>query len=238
MRLLRARTDPRLLTARAGVIITSLISWALVPTFACRTSLPACSALARGTLPSAATCCTRSSNAGWRYALYTLGGLSVAAFFARFFLFTFYESPQFLVNKGRDAEACAVVRCAARVNGRESAIDVSELEEVDARFVAVEAAEESTKSAIKKSAEDAKDAGAGGSAVRGSTMRGSRVSGVRGSRMSGARASRMSARSADGAEEGTVEVPAMGGHLQTLFCNAAMVRLTLLTWVCYAADYW
>ena len=237
MRSHRACIDACLLTARAGVIITSLISWALVPTFACRTSLPACSALAPGTPPSAATCCTRGANAGWRYALYTLGGLSVAAFFARFFLFTFYESPQFLVNKGRDAEACAVVRCVARVNGRESAIDVGELEEVDARFAAVEAAEESRKSAINKGGEDASKDGGVPSRSR-MSKRGSRVSGVRGSRMSGTRGSRMSARSADGAEEGTVEVPAMGGHLQTLFCNAAMVRLTLLTWVCYAADYW
>ncbi|EKM56231.1 uncharacterized protein PHACADRAFT_196290 [Phanerochaete carnosa HHB-10118-sp] len=101
-----------------GVITTSLISWSLVPTFACSTALPACSALSPATPVSAGTCCTRSLNAGWRYALYTLGALSVAAFFARFFLFTFYESPMFLVGKGRYAEACEVVRCIARVNGR------------------------------------------------------------------------------------------------------------------------
>ena len=32
-------------------------------------------------------------------------------------------------------------------------------------------------------------------------------------------------------------MPAMGGHLQTLFCNTTMVRLMLLTRVCYMAEY-
>ena len=92
-----------------------------MPNFVCNASLPACSSLRHSPAPiNASTCRTRGSNAGWRYALYTLGGLSVLAFFARFFLFTFYESPKFLVSKGRDAEACEVIRCVAAVNGRES----------------------------------------------------------------------------------------------------------------------
>ncbi|GJE88233.1 MFS general substrate transporter [Phanerochaete sordida] len=214
-----------------GVIITSLISWGLVPNFACDTGLPACSSLRHSPTPvNSSTCCTRGSNAGWRYALYTLGGLSVMAFFARFFLFTFYESPKFLISKGRDAEACEVIRCVAQVNGRESSIDEGELEEIDRRFAEVERA----------------------SRISGGGSRMSKTSRMsKGSRMSreGSRMSREGSRLSKGATEGEdgvggeekarrIKVPAMGGHLQMLFSSPAMVRLTLLTWVCYAADYW
>jgi hypothetical protein len=167
------------------VIITSLISWGLVPTFACAQDLPACSQLSSSLTPDSTTCCTRTSNAGWRYALFTLGGLSVFAFVARFFLFTFYESPKFLVAKGRDKQAVEVVRAVARVNGVETALTEEELKEVESRFAAC---------------------GKGGS------------EGASGKRVGGG--------------SGPV------GHLKILFGSAAMVRLTVLTWVCYAADYW
>lgn len=103
-----------------GVVITSLFSWALIPSHSCTTSLPACSHLAPGITPSASTCCTKQSNYGWRYALFTLGALSVLAFVARFGLFTFHESPKFLVSKGRDEEAVQVVKAVRAFNRRKS----------------------------------------------------------------------------------------------------------------------
>jgi MFS family permease len=67
-----------------GVIICSLISWGLVPKYACETGLPSCHSVSPG-----GACCTKSSNYGWRYAVFCIGGISIAAFVARYIvLFT------------------------------------------------------------------------------------------------------------------------------------------------------
>lgn len=39
-------------------------------------------------------CCARSENMGWRYFVFTLGGITLLMFFARFFLFHLFESPK------------------------------------------------------------------------------------------------------------------------------------------------
>lgn len=178
----------------SGVIITSLISWALVPKFACGPSLPACSQLPSSLAPSDATCCTKASNYGWRYSLFTIGGLSVLAFIGRFVLFTFHESPKFLVSKGRDAEAVRVVHAIGAVNGAEHVgLTLRDLEEVDERF--------SSK---------------GGSEGEGVVVSVEEVVGGKRTRA----------------------LKRNFGHVGALFSSPAMVRLTVLTWVCYAADYW
>ncbi|KZV79174.1 MFS general substrate transporter [Exidia glandulosa HHB12029] len=112
-----------------GVIITALISWALVPRYACPFSTPAGSC--KFTAPGAA-CCTKASNYGWRYAVFTLGAISLAAFVARFFLFTFRESPRFLIAHGRDAEAVRVVHEVASFNHLSSSLSLQQLEACDA----------------------------------------------------------------------------------------------------------
>ncbi|KIP02515.1 hypothetical protein PHLGIDRAFT_79028 [Phlebiopsis gigantea 11061_1 CR5-6] len=180
-----------------GTIITSLISWALIPKFACTTGLPACSYLAPGVAPDASTCCTKASNYGWRYALFTIGGLSVLAFIGRFGLFTFHESPKFLVSKGRDAEAVRVVHAIARFNGTTSALREDDLRDIDERVSRLRA------SGSKGDDERVEDVAEGGKTRRRLAVAGGKV-----------------------------------GHLGILFSSPAMVRLTVLTWVCYAADYW
>ena len=128
------------------------------------------------------------------------------------------------------------MRCVARVNGRESSVDEAELEEIDRRFAELEQRE-------------SRISGRGSRLSKG----GSRISKAA-SRMSRgpSRLSRGASRLSKGATEGEadivpeeleepqrrVKVPAMGGHLKMLFSSSYMVRLTLLTWVCYAADYW
>ncbi|TNY20181.1 major facilitator superfamily domain-containing protein [Rhodotorula diobovata] len=92
-----------------GVVVTSLICWGLVPRYACDVSLPACG---DGVEP----CCTRSSNMGWRYATLTVGFMTLAIFILRFVVFTFRESPKFLLSKGRDAEAIDVLYKIAQFN--------------------------------------------------------------------------------------------------------------------------
>ncbi|KAJ1026256.1 hypothetical protein NDA16_002343 [Ustilago loliicola] len=77
-----------------GVLVCSGISYGLIPKYAC---------------DSAATC-TRSNNMGWRYTLYTLGCITWLIFVARFFIFTFRESPQYLLARGKDAKALKIIQ--------------------------------------------------------------------------------------------------------------------------------
>jgi hypothetical protein len=60
-----------------GVIITSLFCWVLIPKYSCAVET-ACSAVAAGE-----PCCTKAENYGWRYTMFLVGGLSMAAFLAR-----------------------------------------------------------------------------------------------------------------------------------------------------------
>ncbi|GAA5939243.1 hypothetical protein JCM3775_007166 [Rhodotorula graminis] len=92
-----------------GVTIASLISWGLVPRYACDTALPACGG---GVEP----CCRRSDNMGWRYAVIVCGCMTLGIFILRFVVFTFYESPKFLLAKGRDDEAIDVLYKIAKFN--------------------------------------------------------------------------------------------------------------------------
>ena len=135
-------------------------------------------------MPSAETCCTKASNYGWRYALFVLGAMSIAAFFARFVLFTFHESPKFLVSKGHDKRAVEVVKAVARFNGTTCPLKVEELERCEQESSVGSGSETGEPESEKKGRK--------------------------------------------------VQVD----HLATLFSSWAMIRLTLLTWVCYAADYW
>ncbi|KAM0461187.1 hypothetical protein ACHAPV_004503 [Trichoderma viride] len=56
-------------------------------------------------------------NLGWRYFIMTIGIITFAMFCIRFFLFHMFESPKFLLNKGRQNEAVAVVHGIAYRNG-------------------------------------------------------------------------------------------------------------------------
>lgn len=60
--------------------------------------------------------CTRAENSGWRYALYTIGAITLFIFFVRFLLFNFRESPAYLINKGHDQEALRVLYSIAKLN--------------------------------------------------------------------------------------------------------------------------
>ncbi|TWU79153.1 hypothetical protein ED733_008846 [Metarhizium rileyi] len=46
---------------------------------------------------------------GWRYFIVSIGVVTFAMFVVRFFIFRLFESPKFLLNKGRQDEAVAVV---------------------------------------------------------------------------------------------------------------------------------
>ncbi|KAL4963958.1 MFS transporter [Aspergillus stella-maris] len=83
-----------------GTLISSMLAWAFIPNFSCED----------------AANCTKADNWGWRYLVLSLGAITIAMWSCRFFLFTFYESPKFLVSRGRDDEAVAAVQGIAHKN--------------------------------------------------------------------------------------------------------------------------
>ncbi|KAI0776704.1 MFS general substrate transporter [Trametes elegans] len=96
-----------------GQLVASLIAWPLIANFSC---------------PQGATTCARADNMGWRYLVFTLGGMTLLLWAVRFFVFPLHESPRFLVGRGRDAEAVDVLRRIAQFNGRETTLEARDLE--------------------------------------------------------------------------------------------------------------
>ncbi len=66
---------------------------------------------------------------GWRYFVITLGAVMLLLSFIRLFVFPFYESPRYLLGRGRDADAVAIVHKIAQYNGTETTLTVQDLEE-------------------------------------------------------------------------------------------------------------
>ncbi|KAL1412170.1 hypothetical protein Q8F55_003180 [Vanrija albida] len=71
--------------------------------------------------------CTRSKNMGWRYFVIAMGGITLLMFVTRFIFFTIYESPKYLMGKGKDEEAVQIVHEVARRNGKESTLTLDDL---------------------------------------------------------------------------------------------------------------
>jgi MFS family permease len=86
-----------------GNLIASLLAWAFIPNFSCPSDTP----LGQ---------CSMADNWGWRYLILTLGAITFLMFICRFFLFHLYESPKFLLSRGRQAEAVATVYGIAHYN--------------------------------------------------------------------------------------------------------------------------
>lgn len=96
-------------------LVAALVAWPTLGNFTCQED----------------TVCTRSKNMGWRYFMIAMGGLSMVMFFVRFVCFTIYESPKYLMSRGRDAEAVAVVHEVARRNGKTSDLTLEDLTQYD-----------------------------------------------------------------------------------------------------------
>lgn len=92
-----------------------MLAWAFIPNFSC---------------DETAEVCLRADNWGWRYLVLSLGAITFAMFLCRFFLFTFYESPKFLVSRGRQHEAVAAVQGIARKNKTTTWLTVDLLNEL------------------------------------------------------------------------------------------------------------
>lgn len=96
-------------------LLATLIAWPLLGNLSCSDT---------------AKSCPKSKNMGWRYFLITVGGIWVALFVVRF-VFKLYESPKYLMGRGRDSEAVEVVHLVAERNGKTSTLTLSNLEIYD-----------------------------------------------------------------------------------------------------------
>jgi len=112
-----------------GQLVVALIAWPLIANFSC---------------PEGSTTCPRSENMGWRYLLFTMGGFTLFLWAVRF-LFPLEESPRYLVGRGNDAEAVAIIHRIAKFNGKTSTLTVEELKRVG------EAADEGKKRLLSRS---------------------------------------------------------------------------------------
>ncbi|SPN97706.1 related to 4-hydroxybenzoate transporter [Cephalotrichum gorgonifer] len=93
-------------------VIANLIAWPLLGNLTCEQD---------------AETCTRGENMGWRYFIITMGGLTLIMFAIRFLLFTIFESPKYLMGKGRDEDAVRVIHEVARRNGKTSNLSIEDL---------------------------------------------------------------------------------------------------------------
>jgi MFS family permease len=96
-----------------GVAIASCIAYGTTgqAKWRCDPELLACPNVAAGE-----ACCTVDSNMGWRYTVIVLGCMTLAVFFLRYFVFTFHESPKFLLARGREQEAIDILHRIAKFN--------------------------------------------------------------------------------------------------------------------------
>ncbi|KAL4906543.1 hypothetical protein BDW74DRAFT_167187 [Aspergillus multicolor] len=97
-----------------GNLISSLLAWAFIPNYTCSGNGP----------------CRKKDNMGWRYLVLTLGAITFVMFLCRFFLFHLYESPKFLLSRGRQEDAVAAVQGIAYKNRATTWLTVDVLNEI------------------------------------------------------------------------------------------------------------
>ncbi|KAI9870221.1 MAG: hypothetical protein M1830_004511 [Pleopsidium flavum] len=128
-----------------GQLIASLIAWGFIPNYSCDPTLKSCHITAPGV-----ACCQSADNRGWRYFTITLGALTFFMFVCRFFFFHLYESPKFLLARGRQAEAVATVHGIAYKNKRKTWLTEEILNEIGGYPTAVSTEKLSTGEIIKR----------------------------------------------------------------------------------------
>lgn len=102
-----------------GQVITNLISWGLIGNYSCSTET--------------GTICYKADNQGWRYFLYTIGGLTLLMFLSRF-IFGVLESPRFYLSKGNDAKAVEIIHKIAKFNRIEINLTEEQFLEIDKEY--------------------------------------------------------------------------------------------------------
>uniref|UniRef100_A0A8H7NBW8 Major facilitator superfamily (MFS) profile domain-containing protein n=1 Tax=Bionectria ochroleuca TaxID=29856 RepID=A0A8H7NBW8_BIOOC len=102
-----------------GQAVAALIGWPLIANFSCSSRLPGQ--------------CRYEDNMGWRYTYWTFGGLTLLMFIMRL-TFKVYETPKYLLGKGRDREAVEVIQKVAARNKTTTWLTLAHFEAVDAEL--------------------------------------------------------------------------------------------------------
>ena len=97
-----------------GQLVTAFISWGLISNYSCEDTSD----------------CLREDNKGWRYFLFTIGGLSLLMFLARF-LMPVYESPAFYLARGNDEKAVETIHKIAHINKKLVNLTLEDLLAID-----------------------------------------------------------------------------------------------------------
>ncbi|RBR16873.1 uncharacterized protein FIESC28_06788 [Fusarium coffeatum] len=112
-----------------GVVICSAIAFGFIPVYACSPNFSEPNPLISCNNASAGqNCCSKGDNMGWRYLLFTIGGITLLVFILRFFVFNFRETPKYLVYRGRDEEAIDTLQHMAEVNKKECGLTIDMFE--------------------------------------------------------------------------------------------------------------
>ncbi|KAM0490449.1 hypothetical protein ACHAP8_011552 [Fusarium lateritium] len=112
-----------------GVVICSAIAFGFIPVYACSPNFSEPDPLISCNNASAGqSCCSKGDNMGWRYLLFTIGGITLFIFILRFFIFNFRETPKYLIYRGRDEEAINTLQHMAEVNKKECGLTLEMFE--------------------------------------------------------------------------------------------------------------
>jgi len=112
-----------------GVVVCSGIAYGFIPKYSCVPDIKSCKS---STLAPGEACCSKADNMGWRYLMFTLGGIALFIFLLRFVLFTFQESPKYLIGRGRDEDAMKVLHNVAKVNGYDCRLSMDDFRALEA----------------------------------------------------------------------------------------------------------
>ena len=91
-----------------------IVAWGFIPNYSCPETGPG--SVSCGLTGGEQPCCSKENNMGWRYLVITIGAFTFVMFVFRFFLFHLYESPKFLLSRGKQDEAVKVVQAIAYRN--------------------------------------------------------------------------------------------------------------------------
>ncbi|WFD29842.1 hypothetical protein MSPP1_000855 [Malassezia sp. CBS 17886] len=94
-----------------GQLFAALITWAFITNYRC----------------TSADNCPRSSNEGWRYSWFLLGGCVLLMWVLRYFVYPIPESPKYLLAMRREEDAFRVLQFVAKENGRATTLTLEKL---------------------------------------------------------------------------------------------------------------
>ncbi|KAH9466857.1 hypothetical protein MJO28_000530 [Puccinia striiformis f. sp. tritici] len=97
-------------------LLVTLLAWPLLSNFSCQ---------------PIAQSCSRQDNLGWRWLLISAGSSAFLMFLGRCLTIKIHESPKYLMGKGREEEAVAVVQEVARRNKSHCSLTIAHLEQFD-----------------------------------------------------------------------------------------------------------